>query len=341
MVLATSLDRLFRFCLLPEDIARTVFEMAANDPDSPNWTCALVSKKVQSWVEPILYRQIIFGLDNSRKMPLLHRTLLSSLALSNNYPTSFKKPSFFSKYVKTLSLNVVPNWNALIGLLNACPNIHRLDFHRWMEAHRVDELSVGNLPAWQSFQQLRRLHAPGMLFEPSYRHFRFDTGDHQNTMFRRLTHLELYWDETLRFWSWGSLKSLPCLTHLCISPSPKIEAIELASAQLRGALACFPPTLVVCVFTITSAHWFDNARDLVEDNGSTLDERIVVAVGDDYYWRQIAKGEQGQWLAREAIWRMQSSDLKAAVDNEDAFWKRAEKKVSERRRGQKSRLTYR
>lgn len=44
----------FRFPSLPEDIGRTVFELLAEDSARDGLTCALVSKKVQSWSVDVL-----------------------------------------------------------------------------------------------------------------------------------------------------------------------------------------------------------------------------------------------------------------------------------------------
>ncbi|KAF5339383.1 hypothetical protein D9611_009801 [Ephemerocybe angulata] len=171
----------FRFQDFPSDLTRSIFEASAEDL---NWGCALVSKMVKSWVEPILYRQII--LDKPTTVSLLHRTIVSSV--------SSKPPHFFASHVKSLGVFFSnDSWEELMEILATCSGISRLEFTMYLDEDlNRDDLRVGRHRAWEHLRPTS-LHIPGTLFLPTHRHFHFLPweGKTLNPIFTRITHFEI------------------------------------------------------------------------------------------------------------------------------------------------------
>ncbi|KAF5320241.1 hypothetical protein D9611_011380 [Ephemerocybe angulata] len=306
-------QREFRFEDLPGDLVYSVFEAAADDAEKPNWNCALVSKRVKIWVEPMLYRHIV--LNTYKGMELLHRTIV--------YPSS--KPSgFFSTHVKTLEIGACSSWSDMFNdILSAVPHLSALYLCIMIEN---PDLKVGRHPVWEVLKP-KRLCIANKSFLPSHRHFHTsrcgNVGASLNPQFTNVTHLELRWAPPSESWAWPSLSQLTTLTHLCFSAHPTLSAIHAASDIVKEAIPHFPISLIVCVISIPFTRWFVNARELVEETGGRLHPRVVVAVSA-YYYNSISGGE---WIKKRAIWRVTS--VCEGRLHEDAFWERAEAKVIE------------
>ncbi|KAF6741917.1 hypothetical protein DFP72DRAFT_941100 [Ephemerocybe angulata] len=318
---------LFRFQDLPEDLARLVFEAAAHDVDKPNWSCALVSTTVRSWVEPILYRRIV--IDTPWKMTLLGQTM-------SHHPA--KAPAFFSTHVEQIYIiirrdRLNPSYSDLysLELLSACPNITLLDFDHRTEGGEKPSLKIGQHAAWRAMRP-KRLYIRDEMFMPSHRHFRVD----ENPIFTALTHLELKWDVirngAVTTWAWDTLSRLTTLTHLCISVQPMTDTLvrRIGAVHLHTATSYFPPSLILCVFSVSFWPWaLENARIIVTSNGETLDRRVVVAVNRSYYFQELERGDDGLWV-NQTIWRWSNGSQEARKDDVENFWKRAEDKVATR-----------
>ncbi|KAF5320296.1 hypothetical protein D9611_011378 [Ephemerocybe angulata] len=319
----TSLNR---FQDLPEDLARVIFEESAADPDIPGWACARVSKKVQAWVEPILYREVI--VEDHISISRLHTTVLS-------HPT--KPEPFFSLHVRTLCIYTQEHDTSddtIFDILSACPNLTQLDLSNFYKATRsLEGLRVGTHPSWDR-PRLKRLRIPARYFSPSHRHFRFAEGQNLNPIFASITHFELHLSSPFVLaWDWGSFQYLPFLTHFCISMTPAGQPISSAACHLRSAVPYFPPSLIVCVFYIPYSLWLTDISRLVQENGRKVDERVVVAL-DEAYYLMIREGHPCSWLEDEATWRPRSVDrvVSERKDYLRAFWERAEAVITRRRR---------
>ncbi|KAF6758929.1 hypothetical protein DFP72DRAFT_164565 [Ephemerocybe angulata] len=307
----------FRFQDLPGDLIYSVFEAAADDAEKPNWNCALVSKRVKTLVEPMLYRHIV--LNTYKGMELLHRTIV--------YPSS--KPSgFFSTHVKTLEIGACSSWPDVFDILSAVPHLSALYFRiKTRDSIEHSDLEVGRHPVWEVLKP-KRLCIANKSFLPSHRHFHTsrcgNVGASLNPLFTNVTHLELPWGPPGESWACPSLSQLTTLTHLCFSAPPTLSGIhDAASDIVKEAIPHFPIALIVCVFSIPFTQWFVNARELVEATGGRLHPRVVVAVSE-YYYNSILGSE---WIKKRAIWRVTS--VCEGRLHEDAFWERAEAKVRE------------
>ncbi|KAF6761233.1 hypothetical protein DFP72DRAFT_880469 [Ephemerocybe angulata] len=81
---------------LPEDVASNVFELAAVKSAADSLSLATVSRKVKSWVEPIIYREV--SVDQSG---LFVRTIRDTI--------STKPSNFFALHVKSVFID----WDSL------------------------------------------------------------------------------------------------------------------------------------------------------------------------------------------------------------------------------------
>ncbi|KAF8734267.1 hypothetical protein AX14_003491 [Amanita brunnescens Koide BX004] len=105
--------------LLPLDVLRLIFEFAAADDKRTGVVLSTVSKRVQRWVEPILYSLV--DLQRPQNKHLFLRTIETS---------NTKKASFFTRNVKTLSIAHDPNTDdhQAARILSACRGVTNLTY---------------------------------------------------------------------------------------------------------------------------------------------------------------------------------------------------------------------
>ncbi|KAF6758004.1 hypothetical protein DFP72DRAFT_889633 [Ephemerocybe angulata] len=318
----------FRFGDLPPDLVRTVFETSAEASDHFASSISCLSKEVKLWVEPILYRHI--RINDPRTLSLLHRTITSEI--------SSKSTSFFRTHVR--SIYVVNRWIEgliqVLDILSACSSVTRLGTIIFIPPH-LDAWRAGKHDAWKGLRPTRISINP-CLFTPTHRHFRFTAGGTEpastcnlNPLFTNVTHLEISWI-AVTVWSWPSLPLLTSLPHLCIAATPGIEPVDCAVRNLREALPWLPPALVVCVLAlphVTGFYYRNDVKQIVLENGWRLDPRVVVAVPNEYYKRELMKGSDGVWIKGEVVYRW--DDERDRPGNEDAFWEDAASMVQRRK----------
>ncbi|KAF6749869.1 hypothetical protein DFP72DRAFT_532369 [Ephemerocybe angulata] len=106
---------------LHEDVLRVIFEIAAEENGPERISYALVSKAVQTWVEPIFYREVV---ASGRGIYLFFRTIDSK--------TSTKPPNFFALHVKSLDFTGLSSRdNELVNvsrIFEECPGVQSLSF---------------------------------------------------------------------------------------------------------------------------------------------------------------------------------------------------------------------
>ncbi|KAF6761231.1 hypothetical protein DFP72DRAFT_880463 [Ephemerocybe angulata] len=150
--------KLARFSDVPEDIGRTIFETAAENGDG--YRCALISRKVKLWVEPIFYRNVtVYGNG------LFARTVRDE--------ESTKPPDFFATHVKTLLFEHTSRREDV-------PIIVR----KSRIADELRELVTTNLLT------PTQLSVGGRLFPADQLHF-------SHPIFRNITHLDVMWKDSL------------------------------------------------------------------------------------------------------------------------------------------------
>ncbi|KAF6741910.1 hypothetical protein DFP72DRAFT_941091 [Ephemerocybe angulata] len=331
--------RPFPFQDLPEDIARSVLEIAAENLRGAGLALTMVCKTVQAWTEPYLYRHI--EVDTSAVAGRLHRTILSH-----------KRPQIFALYVKSLSISHYSSWNAILDILDLCTGLNRIELHEvyMPQGAGVDVgVKIGKRQVWDK-PRPKRLLLPASMFLPERMHFRcFNHGQEANPIFTNVTHLELLCTtETLTSWTWSTLFKLTKLTHLCLDTPPSLESTGLAEQLLASTISYLPSSLLLFVLSMpfsqykplssTSStdsrkadsskavrQWLNSSRQLVEGS-SGLDARLVFAVDKCHY-----DGWPGETWMSHVIWRYVTGPEARQDSDSGAFWRRGEVMIGERR----------
>ncbi|KAJ7490263.1 hypothetical protein B0H11DRAFT_1017811 [Mycena galericulata] len=192
----------------PEDLERLIFEQAASDDRTTACRLALVARRVQSWIEPIIYRSII----------------LTSATLA---PFASKSPEFYRRFVK--QLRIVSRVQNMMTILSLCQGVTDLCL-RLLPAKNISgghplDSPIGNL-------RLRRLDAllTTLLhgFPPEF----------DRPFYSNITHLIIV-DDWSQWKEWRDLCNIPHLSHLMIEfyvdpDDPLEEVAQSVIYLLRG-----------------------------------------------------------------------------------------------------------
>ncbi|KAJ6574343.1 hypothetical protein B0H19DRAFT_1124268 [Mycena capillaripes] len=180
---------------LPHELERHIFEISAHSRPLSIPTLILVAWRVKIWVEPLLYRTIVWsrtGLDCNRLPIARGNTILKAIK---------SKPSaFIQDNVHHLMLD--GGGNARIALLTACRAVKNL----WVGAgDTLHDL----FPLAEDLLLMRISCHLGWLFGG------FAPIDFTHRLFARITHLELVdYAYPVDPRIWGNLTLVPHLTHL-------------------------------------------------------------------------------------------------------------------------------
>ncbi|KAF6751317.1 hypothetical protein DFP72DRAFT_908122 [Ephemerocybe angulata] len=237
---------------LPEDIGGTIFEEVVWDQEPSSWQVALVSKRIQSWVEPVLYRRVF--LDKRAKLIAFHSSVVS-------HPT--KPPNFFAMHVKSLAIlnNSFPTSEQISMILQECKGVQIL----LIRVIPCLLFGAGLPPEFRvAFSMpLKRLSIllPGIKYLP-------------HSSLRGLTHLELLFmtmDPACASWDWKGLEVMESLTHLCVrGPYEVAGSVAESGAFIRPALLVIPRRVRVIVLWVIAA----SLEGVEEVSG--MDPRIIV-----------------------------------------------------------------
>ncbi|KAJ2932151.1 hypothetical protein H1R20_g4940, partial [Candolleomyces eurysporus] len=242
------------FSELPQDIARTVFELAAEAGDG--LSCALVSKQVQSWVEPIIYRSVC--LSGYSVIEPLHRTLTD--------PNTSKPAEYFAQHVKFLAVLTFAMESKVINILRACTGVRVLA--SWGPSFGSDAMREF-LSSSLSPSRLSIVAEANLLPQARRR------TDFSLPIFQSLTHLELLCVSEDEWKHWDCLSSLSNLTHLSLD----YATVDLQNNEgTRRALALCPTSLRI--FVIGISPWaFSNGNESEAQaiNNGDVDPRAIMA----------------------------------------------------------------
>ncbi|TEB38260.1 hypothetical protein FA13DRAFT_1725907 [Coprinellus micaceus] len=295
------------FLDLPEDVARLIFEVAVvEDACRPQY--ALISKQVQRWVEPIIYRDVVVDLRRG----WFHRTATA--------PVSSKPPDFFALYVKSLFFRVYDasnNDRDAAQILQKCRSVHSLAIWSY--------IFPGSLPRLQAVISSPSL-APTQI---SMSQFVLSSDESTNRsfshpIFSSVTHLDITCMEEEGEMVWTSLKNLSRLTHLSID----IYLVnDRNPAQLaKDILSNCPTDLRILIIWPSSDSYstcaLESIKSLVQGD---VDRRcVVVSMSGNMYERPAANFE----LTSEQLLKEWSTPSMAGGND---LWARAEQVVNDRR----------
>ncbi|RXW11305.1 hypothetical protein EST38_g14550 [Candolleomyces aberdarensis] len=291
-----------RFPELPEDIGRTVFELAAENGDGPS--CALVSKRVRFWVEPKIYHRVM--LRRVAVADLFCRTLLDA--------ETHKPPEFFATHVKVFILAYINVNEKIAAALKKCRGVRTLLI--WDLGSEMQEI-------FGSTESLLSLNPTGisicgqMIAEGQ-------DGIFHHPIFRNVTHLDLacFDEDDLRRWG-KNLSQLKCLTHFSLD----LRYRSSSPAQMaREALCLCASELRIFIIWCYGDHFFE----------SHISFGDVKAIWEgEVDMRAVTGCMHGRPAELLAIFR-DSGDIfrdwaGTSVDPENDFWAQAEAVVQGRR----------
>ncbi|KAF6758948.1 hypothetical protein DFP72DRAFT_164886 [Ephemerocybe angulata] len=322
---------------IPEDLVRLIFETAVEDIQEPNWACARVSKAVQSWVEPLLYRRIT--LKTEREITFLYRTILSTVNPPSSGPSCTRKPSqFFGNHVRLLDIDLgTAQLGTIFAILSACTSVTQLRFGpRLREAPAnvtPPRWGIGVHPSWNKLR-LKRLSISSSMVSPIYR----QPHPEGPSLLNHITHLHIIWEPSHGALGCTSFSSLKSLTHFCLTLRQRgVKAAAFSLEAVRSITPRFPTSLAVYALHVPFLHVSDrsngvNPRRFLEGSDASLDQRVVIAVSRFYYLSHSRNGEQDAWIRRCATWGLETRNG-SQTDGEEALWDHAEAIVSRRRAG--------
>ncbi|KAJ2924612.1 hypothetical protein H1R20_g12483, partial [Candolleomyces eurysporus] len=275
--MSTGLLEIPRFCFsdLPEDLCRLVFELVAESDPETGRSCALVSKEVNAWIEPILYRTLI--IQSEAQLESLRRIVEDTNQIDSS---STKSTDFFATYVKVVAIVTLRSDAAnALSVLKACPNVEILVL--WSNPNKLE--AGGASPYGTLAKDLRDLR--DFITSPKLSPRRISMFHHilttsevhfSHPIFQNVTHLELVRVDSKA--GWETLRSLPCLTHVsahCLS------SLEGCGQWTREAMDLFPPTLRVFIVWFYPDLCFENTHAEFEGvkaiQDGDIDSRAVVA----------------------------------------------------------------
>ncbi|KAF6751316.1 hypothetical protein DFP72DRAFT_908120 [Ephemerocybe angulata] len=294
---------LSRLSDLPEDVGRIIIEEAVSDRTPSSWKWALLSKKVKTWVEPVLYRHVL--VDNKTTFAAFHSCVI-------RHPT--KPRDFFAVHVKTLA--IPRGWAhppaQVLEVLKACKSVHTLLLRLLPNA----EYAAGLHDAVSSLVPERL-----SIMIPTLRY-------HPPAVFRGLTHLELMFGQPwATSWDWKELEAMESLTHLCVrGPGNVFRSVRESGVFLAGILPLVPRSVRVIVLWVRVA----SLRDADELCG--MDPRVIILETSGIpEYVDCAEGVVGPHVIFRGLVDLRK-DWAYIPCKERDFWTQAEEKIEERRK---------
>ncbi|TFK61859.1 hypothetical protein BDN72DRAFT_903739 [Pluteus cervinus] len=192
---------------IPEDLEREIFELAANTSPSCRITLACVSKKVNCWVLPKLYRSLLFS----------HQEIFS-------YPDTFSR---YGHYTQDIVFDVPYGEMGLTQCLPYFPCVQSLFFSK---AYLGDAF----LRAARNYPCLKELWV--------YLSVDLNVTNYGSKSFVNLTHLALF--KSVRSWNEvEAIQYFPVLSHiLFVDPDEVVLVRTLASCHRLELVLAAKPT---------------------------------------------------------------------------------------------------
>ncbi|KAF5326645.1 hypothetical protein D9611_000706 [Ephemerocybe angulata] len=232
-----------KFPDIPEDVTRLIFEIAAEDR-AHRLVYPLVSKRVRSWAEPVIYREVVVD------------TTYRFIHTINNQASS-KPENFFALHVKSLFFDNIPP-HFIAPIVEKCSSVLSLTI--WSTGYTLPEPNMlmgltGSAP--------RRLSLTVSAIALQERHF-------SHPIFQEVTHLDIFCVDRDEEMAWATLKGLKNLTHLSVQSHPGEQHQQI----LRG----IPAGLHVVVLYVSSEVQDDTKSVIKAIDAGQADERAVICL---------------------------------------------------------------
>ncbi|KII92131.1 hypothetical protein PLICRDRAFT_462120 [Plicaturopsis crispa FD-325 SS-3] len=309
---------------LPHDIERIVFEAAARGDPGASVQLATVARRVQGWIEPMLYETVT--LQDSRHLKLFTRTFLYD---SDPEKYSTKPPGFVVKSMKDFSLLFTPIQEqdrlAVISILQSCGDLASLAYwpdsnytsSRYWELDAHCQSIIG--PTIRGDLRPRRIS--GSLCKLTGMRVPILT----ISLFANVTHLDV--KDPWSTWGRFPFHNIPSLRYLAL------ENLDFTRLIARGASAVVArilekcPQLVVCVILCRERSellgYINETYDGHVDGYAAwgfIDPRIAALPAPSYhqaYCLHIPEGEAEMWRRAEEVLKARrlASTRAASISN--------------------------
>jgi len=243
-----------------------------------------IARRIQQWVEPIIYRVIAV-----QPHPKTHAFLVA-------LDTAPKSPEFYAHHVKGFwSFDLQSD--DVLRILSLCSGVTIIDSWFDWAADDVDVLDTA----------IGRLRPQRLTIDEKT--FGTAKADFSHPFFSSITHLcmAVHW----KYWTSSAFDIMPYLTHidLCFELHARSDMSVILAAVLHILSSC--KALRVCLFRETYPHWenyedYEGRHASLVDASETLDQiedpRIVLceygsSIED---WRALWAGKLDVWSWAEA-----------------------------------------
>ncbi|KAF6749866.1 hypothetical protein DFP72DRAFT_911926 [Ephemerocybe angulata] len=257
---------------IPQDITRLIFEYAAED-QAHRLTYPLVSKSVQSWVEPVIYREVVVDTHG-----LFVRTIED--------PASTKPPNFFEIHVKTIFIDEI-HPQKVAPILKKCSCIISLCL--WgVTSLSKPYLSVTTVAP-------KRLSLAASTLDSNARHFSLP-------LFRQVTHLDIYCGigSGSEDMDWSTLNGLKHITHFSVSLDPD-------EPSYGDIIRSIPVSVRIMILYLVDFDVEDQGIQAIADG--QIDDRVVICLVSqtraplDYYNKLAHILAKTSWQGLRDGWR--------------------------------------
>ncbi|KAG7442647.1 uncharacterized protein BT62DRAFT_996567 [Guyanagaster necrorhizus] len=250
---------------LPTELEREIFELTATLYPGSAYQLTTVSKRVQIWMEILIYQTVVLAFPKSRTNLFL-RTVDSRPA------------SFFAGHVKNLYLPFVSYPDAQ-KVLSVCTGATNLAC--WMATPSPELLSLPRQPIERLSVSIATLMQSCETHKPAFFH----------TAFRALTHLDITEPSNpLVDTDWSALYTLPKLTHISIGNLAESHHLFLLKELLANCES------LLCLVVIS-----DDGEFTKHINEEIYDKRLKILpyfhYPKDYltYWKDVQRGLSDFW----------------------------------------------
>ncbi|KAJ7060805.1 hypothetical protein C8F01DRAFT_175231 [Mycena amicta] len=301
---------------LPPELELIIFEMAARWEPTSIPTLVLVAKRIREWIEPLLYRTLVFTSSDCatvKGMPGCDLDIFAQIVAS-------KSEAFLRGAVKNVMAPSLTG-NNIRAILKACPGLENI-YIIWGNTLRGALLPAPSLPPSSKKESLGPDSPPCDPTYPPLRHLYcqlellFDVANIDfatHPTFQHVTHLELFGDPFEDFTDevlavsegYSRVLTIPNLTHFAVNDCPAFS--------ICAELLCGHSRLQLFVVLIHES----SPRPGPEHRALTEDVRFVMMDVKEY---------KDDWQ----YGRMTGDD----------YWARAEAFVARRRAGNLSRDEY-
>ncbi|KAJ7131418.1 hypothetical protein C8R44DRAFT_774807 [Mycena epipterygia] len=267
--------------LLPLELEREIFGLAAHFWPLSIPTLILVAWRVKEWVEPLLYRTIAFhdgDSDGLKGRPTIREDGKAFVAILKSKPASF-----FRDAVRHVLLASKTPPDVAESVLSVCSGIENL----WILIYEDDIHGpllplLGHFPLKQLYCDLQNVFGSAPI-------------DFTHNLFSQITHLELLGipDSDPQFWSGIAL--IPHLTHLAFN--------DLGFLHMGPTLLCTCSSLqLLILLSLFKWHGFDDRiahHPQIEELAQ--DGRFVLTICSRYFedWQMGAHTGIDYWSRAE------------------------------------------